>query len=65
MACLLRRYGASDPQQEEADMFTYGQKVVLRTGIVNDGSFPGKEQGELLGKMIYWELYYLTAVWIL
>jgi nitrogen fixation protein NifZ len=29
-------------------MFTYGQTVVLRTGIVNDGSFPGKAVGELL-----------------
>lgn len=30
-------------------MFTYGQTVVLRTGIANDGSFPGKAVGDLLG----------------
>jgi len=29
-------------------MFTYGQTVVLRTRIVNDGSFPGKALGDLL-----------------
>jgi nitrogen fixation protein NifZ len=29
-------------------MFTYGQTVMLRTGIVNDGSFPGKAAGEVL-----------------
>jgi nitrogen fixation protein NifZ len=29
-------------------MFTYGQTVMLTTGIVNDGSFPGKAAGEVL-----------------
>ncbi|MGD9896267.1 MAG: nitrogen fixation protein NifZ [Candidatus Methylacidiphilaceae bacterium] len=30
--------------------FTYGQKVVSRKNIRNDGTFPGKEIGEVLIK---------------
>ena len=39
-----------DVELEGPPAFTYGQKVVSRKHIRNDGTFPGKEIGEVLIK---------------